>query len=1166
MSPFRNKRGQRGRFRPALETLEDRSVPAGNVFAAINGGTLVLTGDGAGNAVKVQGNTRGTLDVIALDADTVINNQPGQVTFVGFSGHIIANMGDGHDALVIDRVGVHGGINIDMGNGDDMLALVLTTINGDANIAMGLGNELVMFGCGEVKGNAYVNVGPGNSQVNLLGAHFSRGSYFHAGAGVSSVGIVDVKFKRAPVFIGFQQRVPATLPRAVNDSSTVASGGAVSVNVADNDIANQGTIDRGSVVITQQPLHGTATVSGDGSVSYTNDGSSFADDFFLYTIKNSRGAFSNEGRVALSITGIAGPSVNVTSSAGTITRNTPIPFTATFSDDVTGFTQTDITVTNGTIASFATTSGRVYTFNVNPTANGAVTVSIPPNAGQSAAGTGNTASPLFSITFDNTPPAITVNSQTTNDQTPTITGTVSEAGSTVSVTVNNQTVNATVSGTTWSATLTTALAEGTFAVQATATDAAGNSATTNAGSGLVIDLTPPTVAITSTATSPTGLTSIPIRIEFSENVNNFVAGDITVGNGTLGNFVQVDAKTYTANIAPTNNGAVTANVGAGVATDIAGNANTAAPQFSITFDNTIPGVNITSTVTGPTKLASVPITMTFTENVTGFEASDITVNGGAISNFAATTDTRIFTATLTPTADGVVTVNIAANVAVDTDNKGNSAATPFTIRFDTTAPVPTITSSATSPTRLTPIPITVTFSEDVTGFTAADITVSNGSLGSFAATDDPKIYTASITPTAAGVVTVNIAAGVATDAAANNSAAATPFSITFDNTSPTVNITSSALSPTGVSPIPITVTFSENVTGFEAGDITVGNGTLGGLTPASGSTYNASITPTGPGVVTVNVAAGAVTDTAGNASAAAPQFSITFSESGAPTLARALSDFSNPEGAPNNIIPLAGTFDDDGITNSSITMKAMKGTTPLDLNIELFDRAAPLTVANFFNYFDRYQSNGGTIFHRLHLQTGLEVIQGGGYTFNDATNTISSHIATDAPIRNEFSPDRLDVRGTIAMAKLGDDPNSATSEFFFNLDDANANTLNGTNNGGFVVFGKLVGAADLAAIDSLAAVPIGSAPGFNELPLVDGTTVDENNIERIPQIIVNNRDNNLTYSATSSNPAAVTVSLSGFQNNTLTLDYQAIGTSVITVTVTDRDGLTASTTFDVTVT
>ena len=74
-------------------------------------------------------------------------------------------------------------------------------------------------------------------------------------------------------------------------------------------------------------------------------------------------------------------------------------------------------------------------------------------------------------------------------------------------------------------------------------------------------------------------------------------------------------------------------------------------------------------------------------------------------------------------------------------------------------------------------------------------------------------------------------------------------------------------------PIPITITFSEAVTGFDVSDITVGNGSAGNFS-GSGTTYTADITPTADGTVTVDIAADAAVDAADNANTAAAQFSI----------------------------------------------------------------------------------------------------------------------------------------------------------------------------------------------------------------------------------------------------------------------------------------------------
>lgn len=127
-----------------------------------------------------------------------------------------------------------------------------------------------------------------------------------------------------------------------------------------------------------------------------------------------------------------------------------------------------------------------------------------------------------------------------------------------------------------------------------------------------------------------------------------------------------------------------------------------------------------------------------------------------------------------------------------------------------------------------------------------------------------------------------------------------------------------------------------------------------------------------------------------------------------------------------------------------------------DVEVELLDAEKPATVQNFL----RYIADGAyrdTFFHR---SVPNFVLQGGGYwvTNRGTTNAAFSTITHRAPVTNEFAtgPFVSNGPGTIAMAKTSD-PNSATSEFFFNLVD-NASSLDSTNNsGGFTVFGRVVG-------------------------------------------------------------------------------------------------------------
>ena len=144
--------------------------------------------------------------------------------------------------------------------------------------------------------------------------------------------------------------------------------------------------------------------------------------------------------------------------------------------------------------------------------------------------------------------------------------------------------------------------------------------------------------------------------------------------------------------------------------------------------------------------------------------------------------------------------------------------------------------------------------------------------------------------------------------------------------------------------------------------------------------------------------------------------------------------------------------------NTILLMKTDSGfTDPGFVEIELFDTVAPETVANFLNYV-KAGDYDGTFIHRS--LPGF-ILQMGGFVFDPALGDFfaegTNHIPTDPPVINEFGMSNL--RGTIAMAKLGGDPDSATSDFFFNLADNSENLDN--QNGGFTVFAQVISGQDV---------------------------------------------------------------------------------------------------------
>ncbi len=151
------------------------------------------------------------------------------------------------------------------------------------------------------------------------------------------------------------------------------------------------------------------------------------------------------------------------------------------------------------------------------------------------------------------------------------------------------------------------------------------------------------------------------------------------------------------------------------------------------------------------------------------------------------------------------------------------------------------------------------------------------------------------------------------------------------------------------------------------------------------------------------------------------------------------------------------------------------------IDIQLYDMAAPITVANFLGYVNR-GAYTNSMFHRS--ARGF-VVQGGGYTYT-AGNGAPVKVPAASAIVNEFSTTRSNLRGTVAMAKLGGNPNSATSEWFVNLANNSANLDN--QNGGFTVFGRVT-ESGMAVFDAIAALRVVSASAsfgsaFATMPIV----------------------------------------------------------------------------------
>ncbi len=269
---------------------------------------------------------------------------------------------------------------------------------------------------------------------------------------------------------------------------------------------------------------------------------------------------------------------------------------------------------------------------------------------------------------------------------------------------------------------------------------------------------------------------------------------------------------------------------------------------------------------------------------------------------------------------------------------------------------------------------------------------------------------------------------------------------------------------------------------------------------------------------------------------------------GPPTVGASIAAWTGTAGTTRDT-PMAGAFSDVE-AESAVRVSTTLG----NMDFVLFNSSTPATVANFLSYV----TAGKYTDVDFHRSIAGFVIQGGGIKGTGTGNQFAT-VATNPPVTNE--PGIANERGTVSMAKLGGDPNSATSQFFVSLADNRSNL--DYQNGGFTVLGRVAGNG-MAVADEISALPIntynlqldGSATAtqYTGFPLTSAsTTMDQTRLVKMTSVTV---IPTLSYSITgNTNPAVATATL---VNGQLHLVGLAGGQTSVTVTATDLDNLTAS--------
>ena len=291
-----------------------------------------------------------------------------------------------------------------------------------------------------------------------------------------------------------------------------------------------------------------------------------------------------------------------------------------------------------------------------------------------------------------------------------------------------------------------------------------------------------------------------------------------------------------------------------------------------------------------------------------------------------------------------------------------------------------------------------------------------------------------------------------------------------------------------------------------------------------------------------------------------------------PLITQRIEDLTVPENSTATSFNLAENFDDPLTTGQIARFEFADSSLAGGVtDVLLFDQAgagAPETVANFSNYVtDNDYANSF-----IHRSIAGFVVQGGGYTFDPESGL--GEVPSDPAVVNEFSSQRSNTTGTIAMAKLGNDPNSATNQWFFNLANNNAsddpNSLD-NQNGGFTVFGQVLSDEDFAPIEAIAALPTTNlsevSPAFSNLPVIveEGeTSIDGDNLVTLNNVSLLQEDELEFAVIENSNPELVEAIINEGQ---LSLNYapNSSGSARITLQATNLLGDTVEDRFIVAV-
>ncbi|AUM11349.1 Ig-like domain-containing protein [Ketobacter alkanivorans] len=858
-------------------------------------------------------------------------------------------------------------ITVDTGTPAAPAVTAITSDTGTNNDQITSDTTLVFSGTAEASSSVEVFVdaasigtasadGSGNWSYDHTGTTLSAGSYSITATAQDLAGNTSVASSALSVMV--DTAAPAApAVTAITDDTGTASDGVTS----DNQLVISGTAEANATVevFIDAVSIGTTTADGSGNWSYDHTGSTLAEGGYSLTAQSTDGAGNSSAvsagfAITIDTSAPAAPSVTaITMDTGTAADGVTSDNSLVISGTAEANASIEVFIDAGSIGTTTADGSGNWSYDHTGTtlADGsyAITATATDTSGNASA-----ASSAFNVTVDTGTPAapsvtvITTDTGTagdgiTSDNTLAISGTA-EANTTVEVFIDAGSIGTTTadgSGN-WSYDHTgSTLADGSYAITATATDTSGNASVASSAFNVTVDTGAPgapsvTAITTDTGTAADGITSdntlvISGTAEANAAVEVFIdAGSIgtTTADGS-GNW----SYDHTGSTLADGSYAITAT-----ATDTSGNASVASSAFNVTVDTGAPGAPSVTAITTDTGTAGDGITSDNTLVISGTAEANATVevfvDAGSIGTTTADgSGNWSYDHTGTTLADGSYAITATAT---DTSGNASAASSAFNITVDTGTPAAPAVTAITSDTGTNNDQITsdttLVFSGTAEANATVEVFIDAGSIGTTTADGSGNwSYDHTGATLADGSYAVT---ATATDTSGNASVASSAFNITVDTGAPGAPSVTAITTDTGTAADGVTSDNTLVFTGTAEANATVevfiDAGSIG-TTTADGSgnwSYNHTGTTLADGSYAVTATA---TDTSGNASVASGAFNITV-DTGTPA-APAVTAISTDTGTNNDQI-------------TSDTTLVFSGTAEASSSVEVFVDAASIGTAS----------------------------------------------------------------------------------------------------------------------------------------------------------------------------------------------------------------------------